>query len=183
MTCQQWSGIKLGMSLLVEDTGIFFCSCRGHIPSCYLLCSNPSSATKSYMWQFLLSSIIWGVQLLDIHSEIWWCWAWVDCPRGCRSFLSRVLDHPSLAICCCMILIWCCVPSGIGWPNHLSWCSCGHVQGVDELGFSPNPYSSLFLFISVNSSQFPFMQAFAFSWSLLWLYIFTGVWLCDLSLF
>ena len=41
------------------------------------------------------------------------------------------------------------------------------VQGVKDSGFSPNPYSSHFLFFSIYSSYFSFMQAFAVSWSLL----------------
>jgi len=57
---------------------------------------------------------------------------------------------------------------------------------VKDLDFSPNPYSSQFIFISAYSSHFSFMQAFATHQSLLWLlwlYVFTGVWLCDLSSF
>ena len=54
-------------------------------------------------------------------------------------------------------------------------------EGVKELGFSPNPYSSQYIFISAYSSQFSFKQAFAISQSLLWLYSFTGVWVCVTS--
>ena len=39
------------------------------------------------------------------------------------------------------------------------------------------------LIFSIYSSYFSFMWAFATNQSLLWLHIFTGVWLCDLSSF
>ena len=39
--------------------------------------------------------------------------------------------------------------------------------GVKDSGFSPNPYSSHFLFFSIYSPYFSFMQAFSVSQSLL----------------
>jgi len=69
------------------------------------------------------------------------------------------------------------------------WWSPPLLSSVKDSGFSPNPYSSHFLFFSIYSSHFLFMWAFGgkkVSWSLLWLLwlvIFTEVWVCDLSSF
>ena len=75
--------------------------------------------------------------------------------------------------------------------QHKEICIISWIFGdvVKDSGFSPNPYSSHFLFCSIYSSYLSFMHAFAVCqcllcllW-LLWLYSFTGVWLCDLSSF
>ena len=94
--------------------------------------------------------------------HIYWVTSSFECNRSCLNVRDT-----------CLELGWYNTP-----PLHFKcWLS------VKESGFSPKPYSSHFIFISFYSSQFSFMQAFTISQSVLWLYSFTGVWLCDLSSF
>jgi len=69
-----------------------------------------------------------------------------------------------------MEVVWAC-RHFMKWPCLLCM---GQTICVKDSGFSPNPYSSHFLFFSIYSSYFSFMHAFAVSQCLLWL-----LWCCD----